>query len=84
MVGTTLNPRRRHGNLPTRARRDEYDLHVASRGFEVVPFVVVVAAVIVIIIIRMDHEHPRGPMGDPDAHNSSLVGIFAWFEVIKT
>ena len=66
MVGTTLNPRRRHGNLPTRgrARRVEYDFHVASRGFGVVPSVVVAAVIIVIIIIRMDHEHPSGPMVD--------------------
>ena len=78
--GTTPKPRRRHRNLPARdggrakrARPRFPDFSVASRGFGVVPSVVVAAVIIVIIIIRMDHEHPRrdiniipgGPQGVP-------------------
>ena len=45
------------------ARRVEYDFHVASRGFRVVPTIIIITTIIIIII--MYHEHPRGPMGDP-------------------
>ena len=60
--------------------RVEYDFHVASRGFGVVPSVVVAAVIIVIIIIRMDHEHPRRDIniipGVPGDADDLATGLF--------